>query len=150
MFTTKRALTAVLGAVAFVSTACSEPLAPDALLGTYRATDLSGFVIVTPGMRYELIEVLVQVTEDRVLRTTRTLETDLETLGAVVREATQPMLYTIDGARLRTRQVPTVDAVLIPTPDYLVIGGGLREVGENALAASYERFEVVHRAASLD
>jgi hypothetical protein len=118
--------------------ACSEPLAPESVLGTYELTTL-----VAPAEsethRFELLSSTVTIDPEHVTRTVRIVETQLATGAVFIREHSMPMLYTIDGARIVTRMMPcpvgmACTAVGISTPDYRVLPDGLVELGSQGQA----------------
>lgn len=125
---------------------CSEPLAPESVLGVYRA---EGEFLreETPVVIREMISQTVTVDAERVTRVMRYLETAKSTNESRVLEYVRTMTYRIDGGRLRTEWVCGEDeciSILLParTPDFLVLNGGeaLIELAEpGGRGVSYRR-----------
>jgi hypothetical protein len=124
----------LIGALLLSAAACSEPVAPESVLGSYGTT--KGIAPVqSETHRYKILSITVTIDAERVTRTVQTLVTELASGTSVIHVGSQPMAYSIEGARIVTRMPPcpvgmACDAVVIQTPDYRVFDDGLIEIDE--------------------
>jgi hypothetical protein len=143
---TLRAARALLASLAIaLAAACSEPLGPTALVGEYEDRAFTSVVERAGNLVFEGLSATLMVESGGTL-TRRTVyrETNVDTQQSVIRDYTQPMTYVVEGTRLRTSMLPcpvnmACAAVLVPTPDFLIVDGGAALVALDGRGGRYGR-----------
>lgn len=145
----KRYVIAIVAAsiAAATLTGCSDPLAPEEVLGFYRATSIPEPDQRTPVILPRILGITLQIDASRITRVI-VYEAITGAGHATSYEEVLEMAYEIDGARLRTQPAGCpiemlCAALLTPTPDFLFIGDGVMEVGKGSARISYRRAPVI-------
>lgn len=132
----------LLGAA--LANGCSDPIAPGNIIGFYEATHIPQPDATTRALRARIVSSTLEIGEAEITRRITYVlvgEDGITTLD----EYMQEMSYEVDGRWVRTSMPPCppgifCDAVLIPTPDYLVFGDEIQEVGPGS-SFMYRRVE---------
>lgn len=125
---------------------CSDPLAPEDVLGFYEATHIPEPDQTLRVLRPRILAVTLTIDPSQI---TRRIDYEI-TSGdgtTTLHQEVLLMAYEIDGARLRTTMLACpiemlCATVITETPDFLFIGDQVMEVGEGGSGVTYRKAPV--------